>query len=287
MAGYAAYKMGKLDEALELNERGLETRKQLEDRSKIAGALSNLAMVLAARGDARAEDHYLESLQLREELGDVAGIARVTQNLGTFHYRKNELEQARNYFTKSLSTSEAIGDDEGVSQASSNLGTILFHDRDFDNALLMYNKALEKIRDSHGKRLLMYNILETHISLNDIEKTRATLENIMHEVQDKVEYCLICQEALDIAIDTERQHLAQGQANEGPPEILALEEMFRDFFEKIGQLEQSMAQELHKLKIKVDEEDKASQVAEIIQSESFSELRKQAQALRERRAHAT
>lgn len=287
VAGYAAYKMGKLDEALELNERGLETRKQLEDRSKIAGALSNLAMVLAARGDARAEDHYLESLQLREELGDVAGIARVTQNLGTFHYRKNELEQARNYFTKSLSTSEAIGDDEGVSQASSNLGTILFHDRDFDNALLMYNKALEKIRDSHGKRLLMYNILETHISLNDIEKTRATLENIMHEVQDKVEYCLICQEALDIAIDTERQHLAQGQANEGPSEILALEEMFKDFFEKIGQLEQSMAQELHKLKIKVDEEEKASQVAEIIQSESFSELRKQAQALRERRAHAT
>jgi|GEM_PF-2458327 len=287
VAGYAAYKMGKLDEALELNERGLETRKQLEDRSKIAGALSNLAMVMAARGDERAEGHYLESLQLREELGDVAGVARVTQNLGTFHYRKNELEQARHYFTKSLSTSETIGDDEGISQASSNLGTILFHDKEFETALVMYNKALEKIKDSHGKRLLMYNILETHISLNDIEKTRATLEEIMREVQDKVEYCIICQEALDVAIDMEKQNLAQNQHNEGSSEILVLEEKFRDFFEKIGQLEQSMAQELHKLKIKVDEEDKASQVAEIIQSQSFSELRKQAQALRERRAHAT
>ena len=287
VAGYAAYKMGKLDEALELNEKGLETRKQLEDRSKIAGALSNLAMVLAARGDTKAEDHYLESLHLREELGDVAGVARVTQNLGTFYYRKNELEQARHYFTKSLSTSEIIEDDEGISQASSNLGTILFHDKDFDSALLMYNKALEKIKDSHGKRLLMYNILETHISLNDIINTRTTLEEIMREVQDRVEYCIICQEALDIAIDREKQHLAQSQLNEGPSEVLVLEEMFKDFFEKIGQLEQSMAQDIHKLKIKVDEEEKASQVAEIIQSESFSELRKQAQALRERRAHAT
>ena len=287
VAGYAAYKMGKLDEALELNERGLETRKQLEDRSKIAGALADVAMVLAAQGDSKAEGHYLESLQLREELGDVAGVARVTQNLGTFHYRKNELEKAKYYFTRSLSTSEAIEDNEGISQASSNLGTILFHDKEFETALVMYNKALEKIKDSHGKRLLMYNILETHISLNDIINTRATLEEIMREVQDKVEYCIICQEALDIAIDTERQHLAQSQHSGEPSEILVLEEMFKDFFEKIGQLEQSMAQELHKLKIKVDEDEKASQVAEIIQSESFSELRKQAQALRERRAHAT
>jgi len=287
VAGYAAYKMGKLDEALELNERGLETRKQLEDRSKIAGALSNLAMVLAAKGDERAEGHYLESLQLSEDIGDLAEMSRVTQNLGTLHYRKNDLQKAKHYFTRSLSTAESVGDNEGISQALINLGTIMFHDKDFEMALSTYKKAMEKINDAHNKRLLMYNILETYISLNDIINTRATLEEIMREVQDKVEYCIICQEALDIAIDTEKQHLAQRQLNTEPSEVLVLEEMFKDFFEKIGQLEQSMTQELHKLKIKVDEEKKASQVAEIIQSESFSELRKQAQALREKSAHAT
>jgi hypothetical protein len=70
-------------------------------------------------------------------------------------------------------------------------------------------------------------------------------------------------------------------------EVSTLSEVFEDLLSRVSQREQTLVQEVQDLRIEIDAGKRASQVAEIVESEGFIDLREKARAMRERRARGT
>ena len=82
-AGVLAQLQADYTDAHRQHEESLAIRRQLGDRSGIAGSLNNLANVLALQGEyASARKLYEESLAIRRQLGDRNGMAVSLDNLG-------------------------------------------------------------------------------------------------------------------------------------------------------------------------------------------------------------
>ena len=70
-------------------------------------------------------------------------------------------------------------------------------------------------------------------------------------------------------------------------EVSTLSEVFEDLLLRVSHREQTLVQEVQNLRIEIDAGKRASQVAEILESEGFIDLREKARAMRERRAQRT
>ncbi|MBI1316499.1 tetratricopeptide repeat protein [bacterium] len=82
------------DSALALFERSVRIKRRHDKAPGLASSLNNWAMLLAERGDPRAEGLFLEALELRKGIGDRKGQASVLINLSEYWMRKNQLDRA-------------------------------------------------------------------------------------------------------------------------------------------------------------------------------------------------
>ena len=70
-------------------------------------------------------------------------------------------------------------------------------------------------------------------------------------------------------------------------EVSTLSEVFEDLLFRVSHREQTLVQQVQDLRIEIDASKRASQVAEIVESEGFLDLREKARVMRERRARGT
>ena len=68
--------------------------------------------------------HYIEGLQLHQELGDKQGMARCHLHLGAVAQAREAREGAVSHFQQSFELSTAVGDLAGVADAASALGAL-------------------------------------------------------------------------------------------------------------------------------------------------------------------
>ena len=69
-----------------------------------------------------AEDWYLKSLAISEELGDKPGMARTYLQLGIWAQDRGRLDDAEDWYRKSLAISEELGDGTGMAISYHQLG---------------------------------------------------------------------------------------------------------------------------------------------------------------------
>ncbi len=76
----------------------------------------------AQRGDvATARDRYLESLAIRERMGDISGVAALTNNLGIVAQDLGEMETARELGERALQLYTEIGEPRRIMSCQINL----------------------------------------------------------------------------------------------------------------------------------------------------------------------
>ena len=82
---YMLQQHGKMDEALDMYNRGLEIQKQTNDKEGIAYSYNNIATIYQNRGEETKALEYNElSLKIKLELKDEKGIAQSYNNMGLF-----------------------------------------------------------------------------------------------------------------------------------------------------------------------------------------------------------
>ncbi len=93
--------------------RGLLDEYRSEDNKEwesIAGLHNKIARLHYRRGNYnQAEKHFKKELDIREQLGDQAGLAASYNNIAFIHQERGELPPAAAYFEKNLAILEAIG----------------------------------------------------------------------------------------------------------------------------------------------------------------------------------
>ncbi len=114
--GTVYHNLGHADEARELKEEALRTRRAADpgDRHALAVDLNNLGRSLYDLGDfATAESHYRQALGMWERLGDAAHTALALRNLAALRTQQGAADEALELYRRALRIDrELYGDDD-------------------------------------------------------------------------------------------------------------------------------------------------------------------------------
>jgi len=159
-AGVLAFYQGDYPAARALEEESLAIRRELGDRSGIAGSLGNLGNVASGQGDyPAARALYEGSLAIRRELGDPSGIANSLGNLGNVALYRGDYPAARALDEESLAIRRELGDRFGIAVSLSNLGQVAYEQGDYPAARALDEESLA-IRRELGDRIGIFYALE-------------------------------------------------------------------------------------------------------------------------------
>ncbi len=141
--GILAHDYGDYERARTCFEEALHLRRQLGDKSGMAGALNALGVLFHHRGEyEQAHDYYKQALALFQELDDRAHITVALNNLGVVAERQGDYEQTQHYYGQSLEIARHMGDTEGSAWALDNLGNLAYLQGDYAQALHLHKESL-------------------------------------------------------------------------------------------------------------------------------------------------
>ena len=136
-------KQGRYNEALDLLNRAARGFAAFGEESGVARVLHLVGTVSTQRGEYdKAAESYKKSLQIRERIGDKAGMASLLSNLAIVaEYRGGDYEGAKTFHERALALRESIGDLWAISVSMSNLGQIAVFRKRYEEAREWLEKA--------------------------------------------------------------------------------------------------------------------------------------------------
>ena len=142
--GLIANKQARWDKAIGYYEQSLQTKEQVGDVHGMAQTYNNLGIAYKSKGEwDKAIGYYEQSLQTKEQVGDVHGMAQTYNNLGLAYKSKGEWDKAIGYYEQSLQTKEQVGDVHGMALTYGNLGLAYKSKGEWDKAIGYYEQSLK------------------------------------------------------------------------------------------------------------------------------------------------
>ncbi|MDP9183767.1 MAG: AAA family ATPase, partial [Actinomycetota bacterium] len=133
--GHYASALRTLDELVTLTEGTPHRRSN-------AHAHDLLHLVLSTVGDPRSAEHRTQAVAIYQELGDMQGLAKVYNNLGTEAYRACRWDDAVRLYEQSRQVEEQNANDVGAAISDANISEVLLDQGGWDEALLRLTRAL-------------------------------------------------------------------------------------------------------------------------------------------------
>jgi len=146
----ALARQGRIKEAIETAQIGLQLTQQVGDRHSEGQTLNELGLImLEQREPARARAYFERSLTIAQEIGNLRLEAQISNNMGNISaIFENDYAKARSYYEKSLEIIQEIGNRFGESFAFGNLGWMAAMQGDFEQAQLYQEKSLTIARET-------------------------------------------------------------------------------------------------------------------------------------------
>jgi class 3 adenylate cyclase/tetratricopeptide (TPR) repeat protein len=133
-----------------------------------------------------AETNLRKSLRIREETGDLAGIASALNNLGNLLQDSRRFEDADEMYRRSYELREKMGHKEGMSAALINRANIAYHLGRLDEAKQQYEHAIAIAVEignhyvANGGRI---SAAHTQLKMGHIEGSQAMLKEARYETE--------------------------------------------------------------------------------------------------------
>jgi tetratricopeptide (TPR) repeat protein len=146
--------------------------------------IHQLGMLAQARGDyAEAERQYRRSLEIRERLGDQAGMAKSYHQLGILAYLSGDYAEAERQYRRSLDIKERLGDQTGTASTYHQLGMLAQDRGDYAEAERQYRRSLDitkRLGDQNG-------MANNHGELGNLAYLRGDYAEAEHQYQSALE----------------------------------------------------------------------------------------------------
>ncbi len=170
LLGTVAFQQKKYPEALEHYQTAHKLRQNSNDQMRLAESLSGLGNVCRVLKDSRAEKYILESIRMRQELGDLVRMTRSMTNLTVLYHQQGKIEAAIDTQQKALQIQEEIGNPTDVAMSLNNIGVFLFESKDVSNAIIYYQKAVETMQNNNlePQEDFLANLLEAQTILLEL-----------------------------------------------------------------------------------------------------------------------
>ena len=152
-AGFLAHYQGDYSAARARYEESLAIRKELDDRAGVAAIFNNLGNVALELGDyASARTMLEESLVIARELGDQLAIANALGNLGVVADKQEDYRTAVPLYEEALAIRRRMGDRLTIAISLNNLGNIAFEQRDVASSRRLHEEGLAIRRELGDRR---------------------------------------------------------------------------------------------------------------------------------------
>ncbi|HEY0069991.1 MAG TPA: tetratricopeptide repeat protein [Chloroflexia bacterium] len=115
---------GDLEAAEASFKESLEISRGIGDTWGIAGALTNLGLIIFGRDDETARIYLEEGLQLMRQAGDRNNVTLILNNLGVLALHRGDLGEARRLWTENLRVYRELGNKESEALTLSNLALV-------------------------------------------------------------------------------------------------------------------------------------------------------------------
>jgi len=212
LSGQVHMRRGEVEQAIAECEQGLAILTGLARDAAVLSIEAELYNTLAIiHADLQA--NYSEAIRacqrstdLRQQAGDLPGLASCHNNLARFAWIQGDLAGAGDYLQRSLEISRQTGDNNALAFVYNNLGVVSYWTGDVGQALDHYYAALslrQRIGDNYGVAQTCYNIGEALLSLERYDEARRYLERsatAFEAIQSERElpevYCLLAEAEL-------------------------------------------------------------------------------------------
>lgn len=176
--------LGNLQQAKQWLLESLEIREKIGDTSGIAISLNNIGLLLQAQGDlSGAMQKFKESLEIRTKIGDRSGIADSLDCIGINLYHGDNLSGAMQKHKEALEIRKEIGDKSGIAHSFNNIGAVLCRRGDLSGAMQRHKEAL-KIRKEIGDK---YGIALSFNNIGAVLQNQGDLSGAMQKYNDSLE----------------------------------------------------------------------------------------------------
>ena len=172
---------GKLDDAVEHEQRALDLQRQLGDPNGIATALTNLGTIARDRGDyAQALDLHLQANAIRERI-DVR-LELTLRNLALIYRDLGDDDATRRYFDRALEVARRHADTTNYAATLGTYASYLADVREFAPALAAADEALALGRATGNRPSIAFSLLDggrALLGLGRIEAAAARLNEAL------------------------------------------------------------------------------------------------------------
>ena len=148
-----------------------------------ASTFNNIGYLHNMKNDLfKAEQYYLKSIKVMEELGDIKGLAAGYNNMGYVYKTQGNTSKAVDFYHKSLALYEKCGELYGIGNAFNNLAVIIHKQGDLEKALEYNLKSLEINRKLNHKRSIATSLNNIGLIYQKIDKMDLALKHL-HEAR--------------------------------------------------------------------------------------------------------
>jgi serine phosphatase RsbU (regulator of sigma subunit)/Tfp pilus assembly protein PilF len=160
--------------ALDNYIRSLKISEEMNDSVRVMTALINIGLIYSKKATTsdRAEEYYLEALEIGEKIGYKSATGTVTINLGEMKYNKGDYDGALKYYEKALKIYNETNDGN-IAYAMINIGKIHTKRNDYQNAVKYMEEALEIANKNNAKLdagRAMLGLGVTYLQKGEIQK---------------------------------------------------------------------------------------------------------------------
>jgi tetratricopeptide (TPR) repeat protein len=157
-----------------------------ENPARRAKALNCAGILAWRKGDLRAaHKHFVESLDIRKQLGDINGVAVTLNNLGLIADDEGDHTAANGYYRQSLPLCRELGDSQKVGLALLNIGSNLLEQGKNDEAEAAFEECLINAREA-GDLLTVssawQNLAEVAFQRNDLSLAATLAQDALRTV---------------------------------------------------------------------------------------------------------
>ena len=164
----------------------------LSYKKSLASSYNNLGFIQQYTGNIQsAIELYEQSLKIRMEINDFAGIAESYNNIGYIFGNQGDFEKALNYHKMAQKLTEKINDKKGMALSLSSLAYISSISGDQYKAIEYYSRALKLRKELGDKKEIAYTLLNLAVMYDDLGDIKQALDyynkslQLCEEIGDK------------------------------------------------------------------------------------------------------
>ncbi|MEO1051647.1 MAG: tetratricopeptide repeat protein [Bacteroidota bacterium] len=159
--------------------------KQIDDPVSLSNVYNPLSGIYLRENNIKEALEVIESsIQLKQESGDIRGLAFALYGKGKVLARMGDYHSAKEHYLKSLEIHQESGEKPGASMCLGKLGELYLKLKDYDKAEEYFELSIREAEESRHN-LIIYKSYE---SLYKIAKSMGDMEKALYYLEKHVEY---------------------------------------------------------------------------------------------------